>query len=45
VYQSGLFYAEPWVGVIRASDMRLVQHDAQWGSFDERSIAQDLATE
>lgn len=33
------------VGVIRASDMRFVQHDAEWGNFDVYSIAQDLASE
>jgi hypothetical protein len=45
VANSGLFYANPWIGVIRASDMRLVQHDAEWGNFDVYSIAQNLASE
>jgi hypothetical protein len=44
VAQSGLFYAEPWVGAVRTADMHLVQHDAQWG-FDLGSLARSLAQE
>lgn len=42
VVSSDLFYGVPWVGVIRTSDMTLYRHDAEWGSFDLRSIAEEL---
>ncbi len=40
---SGLFSGVPWVAAIRTSDMTLYRHDAEWGSFDLRAIAEELA--
>lgn len=45
VTASGVVTSEPWIGVIRASDMRLVRHDGDGSSLDPVSLARSLAQE
>jgi hypothetical protein len=42
---SGLVMSEPWIGVIRAADMQLVQHDGDGSYLDLVSLARSLAQE
>jgi hypothetical protein len=43
--ESGLVMSEPWIGVIRASDMQLIRHDGDGSYLDLAGIARSLAQE